>query len=76
MKKSKRKAKFIVPIIIFFFMIVAFVFYLNFKLNKEIDLSLIKTGGSSITKIFYFDYEDRQNRVGQAVELENEALFL
>lgn len=76
MKKSNKKAILIIFITIFALCAISFVIYVNTCVSKEIDLSLIKTGASSITKIYYFDYEDRQNRVGQAVEVKDEALFL
>lgn len=47
-----------------------------FAINKKLDLSLIKPGASSITKIYYFDYEDRENRIGSAKELKEEQIFL
>ncbi len=47
-----------------------------FSLNREIDLSLIKTGSSSVTKIHYFDYESRENRIGNPNELKDEEIFL
>ena len=50
--------------------------YIHFNVDKEIDLSLIRTGKSSVTKIYYFDYDDRVNRIGKAVELKDEELFL
>ena len=73
MKKSNKKAILIIFITIFALCAISFVIYVNTCVSKEIDLSLIKTGASSITKIYYFDYEDRQNRVGQAVEVKDEA---
>ena len=56
-------------------MIGAFFIYF-ISLNKEIDLSLIKTGASSVTRLYYFDYEDRENRIGAAKELKDEQLFI
>ncbi len=56
--------------------LICFCLYVHFNIDKEIDLSLIRTGSSSVTKIFYFDYEDRVNRIGEAKELKDEALFL
>ena len=45
------------------------------SLNKDIDISLLSKGTTSVTKIFYFDYEDRKNRVGVPTELTDEAIF-
>lgn len=56
--------------------LICFCLYVHFNIDKKIDLSLIRTGSSSVTKIFYFDYEDRVNRIGEAKELKDEALFL
>ena len=56
--------------------IICFCLYVHFNIDKKINLSLIRTGSSSVTKIFYFDYEDRVNRIGEAKELKDEALFL
>ncbi len=76
MKKSKKRAILISILAIFILIVVSFVIYVNACINKEIDLALIRTGASSITKIYYFDYDDRQNRDGKAMELKDEALFL
>lgn len=78
MVNKKRKAKRIILalliVLLAFLLIFAFVFYLS--LEKEIDISLFKAGGSSVSKIYYYDYQDRQNRIGQAIELKDEAIFL
>lgn len=76
MKKSKKRVVLISTLIVFALIVLILTIYINNFVNKEIDLSLIRTGASSITKIYYFDYEDRQNRVGQAIELKDESLFL
>ena len=44
--------------------------------KTKIDMSLIKTGSSSITRVFYFDYFDREKRIGEPKEIESESLFL
>lgn len=74
---QKKRIK-IATIIIFAIILIALISFLIFffSLNREIDLSLIKTGSSSITRIFYFDYEDREKRTGKAIELTDEAIFL
>ena len=56
--------------------LIALIVYIIFGIDKEIDPSLIRTGGSSFTRIYYFDYDDRENRIGKPYELEEEALFL
>lgn len=79
MKKTKKRLfvrillSFLIILII---SIISFILYVYFCVDKNIDLSLIRTGSSSITKIYYYDYEDRTNRVGHPVELKDEALFL
>ena len=37
---------------------------------------LFKKGGSSVSRIYYYDYENRQLRIGEAHELQEEAIFL
>ncbi|MBQ3589442.1 MAG: penicillin-binding protein, partial [Clostridia bacterium] len=74
--KNKSKKKIILSLIILsiiIFVVFCILFYI--KLDKNIDLSLINPTGSSITKIYYFDYEDRQNRIGKPVELKEERIF-
>lgn len=63
-------------LIIFIISILCLALYVHFCIDKKIDLSLIRTGSSSITKIYYFDYEDRTNRVGNSIEIKDEELFL
>ena len=74
-----KKKKIVIPIIIFFSILIiailAFLIYF-FTLNRELDLSLIRTGASSVTRIYYFDYADRKNRIGKEIELKDEELFL
>ena len=59
---------------LFAFALIGFLIYFS-TLNRELDLSLIKTGASSVTKIHYFDYESREHRIGKAKELKEEELF-
>ena len=74
--KNKSKKKIILSLIILSIIIfVVFCIFFYIKLDKNIDLSLINPTGSSITKIYYFDYEDRQNRIGKPVELKEERIF-
>lgn len=72
-KKTCISISIILSLIIFVFG--AFLIYF-FNVNRGVDLSLIKTGASSVTRIFYFDYEDRENRIGSINELKEEQLFL
>ena len=75
MKKSKHIFLKIV-ICSFVLILIAFVLYIFLGIDRDIDISLVKQNGSSVTKIYYFDYEDRENRIGEAIELTDEALFL
>ncbi len=75
LKKKKAKLIFVIAFFLIFALIASLLVFF-FSLNRDIDLSLIKTGGTSITRIYYFDYEDREKRIGKAVELEDEAIFL
>ena len=55
---------------------VAFAIYIDRCVEKSIDEELFYVIGSdSETKIYYYDYEDRVNRVGEAVELEGEQIY-
>ncbi len=57
----------------------AFSIYIKNYVDPTIDESLLATGGTSqTTQIYYYDYEDadaRYNRVGEAVELEDQRLY-
>ena len=66
LQKKKLKIALIVVMAIFLVAFLSFLIFF-FSLNREIDLSLIKTGASSITRIYYFDYEDREKRIGKAL---------
>ena len=74
----KKKKIYITLIILFFLIILPLIIFLIYfsTLNRELDLSLIKTGASSVTRIHYFDYENREFRIGKANELKEEELFL
>lgn len=70
-----KKTILLILVVVLLFLVGSFVVF-YFKLDKNIDLSLIKPTGSTITRIYYFDYEDRENRVGKPVELKEEQIFL
>ena len=79
MKKLKKRLwiKIILSLFsIFLLASVATGIYIDKKIDKEMDLGLIRTGASSVTKIYYFDYENRSRRAGEAKELEDEEIFL
>jgi len=56
-----------------------FAFYIKNNIDPTLDTSLLITSGSdTTTRIYYMDYEtqeDRQNRIGTAVELEDERIY-
>ena len=53
----------------------AFAVYINTYLDPEIDESLLNVGQSLTSKIYYYDYEDREYRIGEAVEIEDQRLY-
>ncbi|MBQ3040946.1 MAG: transglycosylase domain-containing protein [Clostridia bacterium] len=55
---------------------IVFIIYVKFNLNHEIDLSLIRTGASSVTKIFTFERKDGVIDTSAPKELEEERIFL
>ena len=52
-----------------------FAVYVNKYLDPEIDESLLNVGQSLTSKVYYYDYEDREYRVGEAVEIEDQRLY-
>ena len=55
---------------------IVFAIYVDRYVEKSIDEELFYTVGSDTqTKIFYYEYEDRANRQGEAVELTEEQLY-
>ncbi len=67
---------FFIFVLIFIVACIAFAIYINSQINKEIDLSLIRTGASSVTKIYYFDRENGEYNFEVPKELKEEAIFL
>ncbi len=57
--------------------IVATVFavYVKNYIDPTIDPSIFRVNSSQTTKIYYMDYTDRENRIGNMVELKDEQLF-
>lgn len=54
----------------------AFAIYVNRYVEKTIDEELFYAVGSDTqTRLFYYEYEDRENRYGEAVELTEEQLY-
>lgn len=55
---------------------IAFAIYVERYVEKSIDEELFYAVGSDTqTRIFYYEYEDRENRQGEAVELTEEQLY-
>ena len=76
-KKKSALAKILITVLILsIVLIISFGIYVYANLDKEVDISLFKSKGTSSTKIYYYEYDDRQNRVGIPVELKEEELFL
>ena len=50
--------------------------YVEKNIEKSIDDSLFGSiGTDGVTKLYYYDFEDRENRVGEAVEITEEELY-
>lgn len=67
---------FLTFILVFIIVFIGFAIYINGQISKEIDLSLIRTGASSITKIYYFDRDNGEINLENAKELKEEEIFL
>ncbi len=52
-----------------------FAVYVKNYIDPEIDPSIFRVNSSQTTKIYYMDYTDRENRIGEMVEIKNEQLF-
>jgi len=74
-RKFLRKLFLIIFLSIFAFTILT-VIYINANLNKNIDLSLIRTGASSVTKIYYYNKNEYGIPIGEPIELNDEQIFL
>ena len=67
---------FILMILIILIVGVIFAIYVDEKVEKEIDESLFRIVGSeSATEIYYYEYSDRANRIGEAVKLDENELY-
>lgn len=54
----------------------AFAVYIKNYIDPSIDENLFTNGDTSqTTKIYYYDYTDRANRIGTAIELEDQRLY-
>ncbi len=54
--------------------VTAFAVYVNNNVDPTFDDSLIVTESDSTSQLYYMDYTDRDNRIGTAVEIENQVL--
>lgn len=76
-----QKKKHLLPkIILFLFLIlivlgIIFILYVNFELSHEIDLGLIRTGASSVTKIYTFPRNEGVIDTSSPTELVEERIF-
>ena len=53
-----------------------FAIYVDKNIDKSVDESLFTVVGSkSSTKLYYYNFSDRENRIGEAVELTEEELY-
>lgn len=53
-----------------------FAVYIDKNIEKSIDETLFSVvGAEAQTKLYYYDFTDRANRIGEAVELKEEALY-
>lgn len=75
-RKSTIKKVVITTSVLLLVALLIFLTVVYISLDKEIDVSILKKGGSSVSKIYYYDYVDRVNRIGEAKEIKEEAIFL
>lgn len=54
----------------------AFALYIKNYVDTDIDTSLLSSSATdTTTRIYYMDYTDRENRVGNAVEIEDQRIY-
>jgi len=75
-KKNKLFRFFLISFLVIIVFSIFVVVYIDSNLNKDIDLSIVRTGSSSITKIFYYDRDEYGNITGAPIELKEEQIFL
>ena len=75
-KKFNKKKVIILCLLAVVVIMVSIGLYIYLSLDKEFDITLLKKGGTSVSKIYYYEYDKNHQRVGEAKELEDEALFL
>lgn len=52
-----------------------FAIYVKNHIDPEIDPAIFRMNSSQTTKIYYMEYTDRENRIGEMVEIKDEQLF-
>ena len=53
----------------------AFIIYINNCIDPEVDMSLFAIDKDRTTTIYYTEYTDRENRIGEEVDLEDQRLY-
>lgn len=79
--KNKKKSTKILKLFLlvsFLILLIGFVYgtITYIKVDKNVDVSLFRKGNSTVSKIFYYNFEDRKDRIGTIEELKDEELFL
>ncbi len=74
-KKHTFRKVVLISALIIFLLIVSFLLYVYFGLSKEIDLGLIRTGGSSVTRVYTFKRENGEIDMYNPTELTEERIF-
>lgn len=78
MQKNRHRFSklFLSMFLILILFVLAFILYVKFGLDREIDLSLINPGGTSVTKIYTFPRENGIIQISSPKEVEEERIFL
>ncbi len=53
----------------------AFAVYVKENIDPNVDMDLFYVNTNQTSKVYYMDYTDRQNRIGEMVEIKDEQLF-
>ncbi len=74
-KKHTFRRAVLISALIIFLLAVSFLLYVYFGLSKEIDLGLIRAGGSSVTRVYTFERENGEIDMYNPTELTEERIF-